>query len=336
MEKFQAFMVRKDDNGGFRSGIETLTEGQLPPGDVTIRVHYSGVNYKDGLASLPDGKVVSRYPMVPGIDLAGEVTHSEHPAFKPGDQVLCTGYGVGTDHFGGFSEYARLKGDWLVHLPEGLSLREVMGIGTAGFTAALSVDALIRSSLTPDSGEVLVTGATGGVGSFAVSILSRLGYQVTASTGKLEAQMDWLTGLGASAVVGREEISAPVQGVLSKSRWAGVVDPVGGPQLGTLLKSVKYGGGIALSGLTGGTAFDSTVHPFILRGINLFGIDSVFCPMETRSRVWKLLGSAWKPETALSQGLTECGLRDLPDVLEAILRGKAVGRTLLRLESLSE
>ncbi|OZB97881.1 acryloyl-CoA reductase [Paenibacillus sp. XY044] len=336
MEKFQAFMVRKDENGGFQSGIETLTEDQLPPGDVTIRVHYSGVNYKDGLASLPDGKVVTRYPMVPGIDLAGEVTQSEHPAFKVGDQVLCTGYGVGTDHFGGFSEYARLKGEWLVHLPKGLSMREAMGIGTAGFTAALSVDSLIRSGVTPDSGEVLVTGATGGVGSFAVSMLSRLGYQVTASTGKLEAQKEWLTGLGAHAVVGREDISAPVKGVLATSRWAGVVDPVGGPQLGTLLKSVKYGGGIALSGLTGGSAFDSTVHPFILRGVNLLGIDSVFCPKETRSRVWNLLGSAWKPETALSEGLAECGLSELPDVLAAILRGEAVGRTLLSLESLPE
>lgn len=327
---FDAFVVRKDETG-FRSGVETLSMEQLPAGDVTIRVSCSGVNYKDGLASIPDGKIVRRYPFIPGIDLAGTVVSSDHPSFKEGDEVLCTGYELGVTHEGGFSEYARVRGEWLVPLPAGLSAKEAMSIGTAGFTAALSVAELIRSGVKPADGPVLVTGATGGVGSMAVAILARLGYEVTASTGKGDAERQWLAEIGAGTVISREETEALSKGALSSERWAACVDPVGGPGLAGLMKQMRYGGVVALSGLTGGTAFDGTVYPFILRGIKLLGIDSVFCPMNTRHEIWERLASDWKPEKALKSGIRETGLKDLPGVLEQILKGGAVGRTVIRM-----
>lgn len=325
---FNAFVVRKDESG-FRSGMETLGMEQLPAGDVTIRVSCSGVNYKDGLASIPDGKIVRRYPFIPGIDLAGTVVASDHPSFKEGDEVLCTGFELGVSHEGGFSEYARVKGEWLVPLPSGLSAMEAMGIGTAGFTAGLSVSELIRNGVKPEDGPVLVTGATGGVGSMAVAILARLGYEVTASTGKADAERNWLIEIGARTVISREETEAPSKGALSGERWAACVDPVGGAGLAGLLKQMRYGGAVALSGLTGGTSFDGTVYPFILRGIKLLGIDSVFCPMETRQEIWGKLASEWKPEKALTSGIHEADLRDLPAVLGKILKGGAVGRTVI-------
>ncbi|MWV43458.1 acryloyl-CoA reductase [Paenibacillus sp. HJL G12] len=331
MDTFQAFMIRQEGEE-LKGNVERLTLNDLPEGDVLVQVHFSGVNYKDGLASLPQGKVVPQYPMIPGIDLSGEVVHSEHPDFKVGDLVLCTGYGLGTSHFGGFSRYARLSGDWLVHLPEGLTLREAMGIGTAGFTAAMSVDRLLHCGVTPDMGPILVTGATGGVGSFAVDMLSRAGFQVTASTGKIDKQKAWLESLGASSIIGREEIADTAPGPISKQLWAGVIDPVGGPHLNSILKSIRYGGAVALSGLTGGTSFESTVHPFILRGVQLLGIDSVYCPKAWRNRIWSNLGGDWKPERALGVGIKECTLQELPQVLQSILQGHAVGRTIVRLE----
>ncbi|MED5016981.1 acryloyl-CoA reductase [Paenibacillus chibensis] len=329
MEAFQAYVIREETDG-LKGRIEELTLDQLPEGDVLVKVHYSGVNFKDGLASMPEGKVVPEYPIIPGIDLAGEVVESGHPDYNVGDLVVCTGYGLGTHHDGGFSRYARLSGDWLVPLPKGLSLREAMGIGTAGFTAALSVDRLLHSGVTPGMGPVLVTGATGGVGSFAVDILSKVGFSVTASTGKLEEQSDWLKSLGALEVIAREDTMA--SGPLAKQRWAGAVDPVGGAQLAGLLKSIRYGGAVALSGLTGGTSFEGTVYPFILRGVQLLGIDSVFCPMDWRKQVWSKLGAEWKPERALQDGIKECTLQELPGVLQSIVQGKAVGRTIVRLE----
>ncbi|MGN7356101.1 acrylyl-CoA reductase family protein [Paenibacillus sp. SAF-054] len=331
MESFRAFVIREEAQA-LAGKVEELTMDQLPEGDVLIKVHYSGVNYKDGLASLPTSKVVPNYPMIPGIDLAGEVVESDHPDFSAGDLVLCTGYGLGTNHYGGFSRYARLSGDWLVRLPDGLSTREAMGIGTAGFTAALSVDRLLHCGVTPDMGPVLVTGATGGVGSFAVNILALEGFNVTASSGKSEEQSAWLKELGAAEVISRAEAAVSAAGPLVKTRWAGVVDPVGGEQLGGLLKSIQYGGAVALSGLTGGTSFESTVHPFILRGIQLLGIDSVYCPKPWRNRIWEKLGQDWKPVRALDQGMKECTLEELPGILQAILEGKAVGRTIVRLE----
>lgn len=330
MKKFEAYVIHKDEQG-FRSGVETLDIDQLPEGDVIVEVHYSGVNYKDGLANSPEGRIVNSYPFVPGIDLAGTVVESSHPRFKVGDAVLCTGYGLGVSHFGGYSRYVRLSGEWLVSLPTGLTFKEAMSIGTAGFTAALSVDSLILNGLTPERGPVLVTGATGGVGSVAITILAQLGYDVVASTGKSELQKDWLHHLGATSVISREDIIAPPKGVLSKERWAAIIDPVGGPNLNSLLKSVQYGGGVALSGLTGGGSFDSTVYPFILRGIQLLGIDSVYCPMERRQAIWHKLGEEWKPVNMLEQAVTEISLSGLPDVLESILQGGAVGRTVVKL-----
>ncbi|MGF7048833.1 putative YhdH/YhfP family quinone oxidoreductase [Paenibacillus sp. DS2015] len=330
MDKFQAFMIHNDEQG-FRSGVETVALNQLPEGDVTVQVEYSGVNYKDGLANSANGRIVSTYPFIPGIDLAGTVVESSNPKFMVGDSVLCTGYGLGVSHYGGYSGYARLNSEWLVALPEGLTSREVMSIGTAGFTAALSVDQLLHNGLKVEQGPVLVTGATGGVGSIAVSILARLGFEVVASTGKADQYTDFLKQLGATAVVTRGDIEAPVKGVLAKERWAGVIDPVGGAQLTGILKSLQYGGSVALSGLTGGASFDHTVYPFILRGIQLLGIDSVNCPMDRRQAIWNKLATDWKPVTALQQGITEVPLEGLSSVLETILQGGAVGRTLITL-----
>lgn len=327
---FDAFVVRDDDQG-FRSGVESWGLDQLPEGDVTVRVLYSGVNYKDGLACTPEGRIVRRYPFIPGIDLAGTVVESAHPAFKPGDEVLCTGYEVGVSHEGGYSQYARLNGDWLLPLPEGLTHKEAMGIGTAGFTAALSVASLLRNGIKPEDGPVLVTGATGGVGSFAISILSNLGFDIVASTGKVTSQGEWLKSIGARSVITREEAAAETKGVLSSEQWAAIVDPVGGAQLSSLLKRVKYEGAVALSGLTGGGQFDATVYPFILRGVKLLGIDSVFCGMETRQEVWAKLAGEWKPESALQSGIHVHTLDELPGILAGILRGEATGRSIISL-----
>ncbi|WP_106765986.1 acryloyl-CoA reductase [Paenibacillus faecalis] len=332
---FKAFVIHKDDQG-FRSGIEHWRMDQLPDGDVTIRVQYSGVNYKDGLASIPEGKIVRRYPFIPGIDLAGTVVESLHPSFKEGDKVLCTGYELGVSHEGGYSQYARVKGDWLVPLPEGLSLKEAMGIGTAGFTAALSVASLLHSGVQPSDGPVLVTGATGGVGSFSISMMSKLGFEVVASTGKMAAQGDWLTTIGAHQVISREEAAQDSKGALAAEKWAAVIDPVGGPQLSGLLKHVKYGGAVALSGLTGGGNFAATVYPFILRGVKLLGIDSVYCPMSTRQEIWSKLAGEWKPDSALQSGIHVHYLNALPEILNDILSGKAIGRSVITLSDRSE
>ncbi len=331
MNNFEAFIIRKDEQG-FRSGVETLNIEQLPEGDVLVEVRYSGVNYKDGLANSPEGRIVCSYPFIPGIDMAGTVVESSHPRFEIGDAVLCTGYGLGVSHFGGYSRYVRLSGDWLVSIPDGLNFKEAMGIGTAGFTAALSVESLILNGLSPERGPVLVTGATGGVGSIAINILAQLGYEVVASTGKSDLKKDWLHELGASSVVSREDIIAPTKGILAKERWAAIIDPVGGSNLNGLLKSIQYGGSVALSGLTGGGDFQSTVYPFILRGVQLLGIDSVYCPMERRQALWSKLGADWKPVKMLKQGITEVSLHELPNVLETILQGGAVGRTVVKLD----
>ncbi|WP_307399870.1 acrylyl-CoA reductase family protein [Paenibacillus anaericanus] len=330
MEKlFRAFRVHQDDLG-FRSGIDQISLTDLPEGEVTVRVHYSSVNYKDGLASTEEGKIVKSFPFIPGIDLAGEVVDSRDDRFQPGDLVICTGYGLGVTHEGGYAEVARVPADWLVSLPEGLTPLEAMAIGTAGFTAALSVERLLANGLTPESGPVLVTGATGGVGSMAVAILGKLGYEVTAATGKSDVK-DKLLGLGAQSVISREDISQGSRGVLGKELWAAVIDPVGGATTGELLKSVKYGGSIALSGLTGGGKFDTSVFPFILRGVNLLGIDSVFCPAPLRLKLWQQLAGDWKPVTALEDAVTVYELDGLPVALSTILAGKAVGRQVISL-----
>ncbi|MBM6997166.1 acryloyl-CoA reductase [Paenibacillus sp. DXFW5] len=328
-QPFRAYRVHQDESG-FRSGVERLDVSALPDADVTIKVHYSSVNYKDGLASIPEGKIVKTFPFIPGIDLAGEVMASRDARFQPGDRVLCTGYGLGVTHEGGFAEVARVPGDWLVALPDGLSPREAMAIGTAGFTAALSVRRLLDNGLAPGQGPVLVLGATGGVGSMAVAILSRLGFAVTAVTGKPESR-EKLVAFGAAEVLSREEAASGAKGVLSKERWAAIVDPVGGAMTADLLKSVRYGGSVALSGLTGGGGIETSVYPFILRGINLLGIDSVFCPEPLRHRLWQLLSGEWKPEQVLTGGITEYSLEQLPEALNTVLAGKAIGRQVISL-----
>ncbi|GGH18200.1 putative quinone oxidoreductase YhfP [Paenibacillus segetis] len=327
---FRAFRVHKDD-AGFRSGIEQLSISDLPEGEVTISVHYSSVNYKDGLASIPEGKIVNSYPFIPGIDLSGEVIESRDDRFQPGDFVLCTGYGLGVTHEGGYAEIARVPAEWLVSLPKGLTPFEAMAIGTAGFTAALSVERLQMNGLTPDHGPVIVTGATGGVGSMAVAILSKLGYKVTAATGKAD-ETDKLKRLGATHVISREEVAQGSRGILGKEQWAAVVDPVGGATTGELLKSVKYGGSIALSGLTGGGKFDTSVYPFILRGVNLLGIDSVSYPAPLRLKLWQQLAHEWKPDQVLEEAVNVYPLEELPTALSTILEGKAVGRQVISLK----
>ncbi|MBK5443706.1 acryloyl-CoA reductase [Peribacillus sp. TH16] len=329
VQRFDALVVDKQEDQ-FSVSIQELTLDDLPQGEVLIRVHYSGVNYKDSLASIPNGNIVTNYPIVPGIDLAGVVVSSENPRFKEGDEVIATSYGIGVSQSGGYSEFARVPAEWIVPLPEGLTLKEAMVIGTAGFTAALSVLRLEENNLTPDQGSVLVTGATGGVGSFAVSILSKLGYSVEASTGK-ESEHGYLKEIGASTIVSREDVYNGKLRALGKQKWSGAVDPVGGEPLASVLSQIQYGGSVAVSGLTAGTNLPATVFPFILRGVNLLGIDSVNCPMDTRLKVWQRLATDFKLAHLEQLIQREITLKDLPDVLPTLLKGEARGRTIVKL-----
>lgn len=330
METFRALFVEKEEERCM-TRVRTITEDDLPPGEVTIRVAYSGVNYKDGLAVRADGKIVTAYPFIPGIDLSGTVEQSADGRFRPGDRVLVTGYGLGVSHFGGYSEVARVPGDWVVPLPDGLSQREAMIIGTAGFTAALSIERLREHGVLPESGPVAVTGATGGVGSMAVALLASLGYEVAAGTGKPDAA-DFLRELGAADVLGRDEIAGAVHKPLQKERWAGAVDPVGGPGLAGILGAVRYGGAVAVSGLTGGTDVPASVFPFILRGVSLVGIDSVRCPHEVRVRVWQRLAREWRPADGYDRLIAdEVGLDGLEGSLASIMGGELKGRVLVKL-----
>jgi putative YhdH/YhfP family quinone oxidoreductase len=326
---FKAFVVNKTDDN-FTSGIQELTQNDLPDGEVLVRVVYSSVNYKDGLASIPDGKIVRSYPFVPGIDLSGIVVESSDARYKEGDEVIATSYGLGVSHYGGFSEYARVKAEWIVPLPAGLSLREAMALGTAGFTAALSVHQLQKNALIPSNGPVLITGATGGVGSIAISILRKLDYSVAASTGKAE-EAAYLKSLGVDEILSRDETSAESSRPLEKERWAGAIDAVGGSTLAYLLRSTKYGGSVASCGNTGGVNFNTSVFPFILRAVNLLGIDSVNCPMELRRTLWQQLATEYKPEALLASIGKEVSLEELPQVLGAILKGEIRGRTIVRI-----
>jgi acrylyl-CoA reductase (NADPH) len=327
MDKFQALVARQNDDR-IEAAVETLEESDLPPGEVTIRVHYSSVNYKDALALTPNGGVVREYPIVPGIDLAGEVVASESDEFAVGDAVLAHGYEVGTGRHGGFAEYARVPADWVVKLGS-LSPREGAAIGTAGFTAAMSVQALVERGITPDDGPIVVTGATGGVGSVSVDLLSSAGYQVVASTGKAEAA-DRLTALGAAEVIGRLPADPDAKPrPLGKTRWAGGVDCVGGATLADVLSTIKYGGAVAASGLTGGAGLKTTVMPFILRGVALLGIDSVQLPIAPRRALWELLGSSLKPQH-LSDISHDVDVKDVVGVIDEVRAGKYSGRAVVR------
>lgn len=325
---FRAFIVNKTE-GGFSAAIGRLSNADLPAGEVLIKVAYSGVNYKDGLAAIPEGKVVRTYPLVPGIDLAGVVEESSDARFHAGDEVIVTSYDLGVSHHGGFSEYARVKADWVVPKPAGLTLKEAMALGTAGFTAALAVHQLEKNGLQPSHGPVLVTGATGGAGSIAVSILHNLGYTIAASTGKA-SEHAYLRELGVSTILERAVTSAESNRPLEKETWASCIDAVGGSTLAYLLRTTKYGGSVAAFGNTGGFNFSSSVFPFILRGVNLLGIDSVLCPMPLRREIWQCLADHYKPAHLSTIG-HEISFEELPTALARVLKGEARGHTIVRI-----
>jgi acrylyl-CoA reductase (NADPH) len=322
MSKFKAYRVFSEQGKVSGRQVEVSLD-ELDAGDVVIKTAYSSVNYKDALAATGAGKIMRKFPLIGGIDVAGTVETSSDPRFTAGDAVLVTGYDLGVAHDGGYSAYVRAPADWVVKIPPGLSAFDAMTIGTAGFTAALSVLRLEQNGLRPGSGPVVVTGASGGVGSIAVEILGGLGYEVTAITGK-DDQHDYLRGLGASAVLSRHKLEMGTK-PLEKTTWAGAVDPVGGAMLGWLTRTMQYGASIANSGLTGGIDLATTVLPFILRGVNLLGIDSVLCPMPLRLEVWRRLGNDMKPRhvSAISHSVN---FAQLGDVFVSLLKGEAAGR----------
>jgi NADPH2:quinone reductase len=324
---FRAFRVF-DDGGTISGRMVQLVVDDLSEGAVVIKAAYSSVNYKDALAATGAGKIMRRFPLVGGIDVSGTVVSSADARFKTGDQVLVTGYDLGVAHDGGYAEFVRVPADWVVPVPSGLTLSDVMAIGTAGVTAALSIVDLERNGLAPANGPVIVTGATGGVGSTAVQMLAALGYRVTALTGK-DAEHDYLRSLGAAEVLSRTTLHMGTR-PLEKTMWAGAVDPVGGETLAWLTRTMMYGGAIACSGLTGGTELHTTVLPFILRGTKLLGIDSVMCPMGARRDVWRRLATDMKP-AALSTMAQEISMSDLPNAFATLLRGAARGRFVVTL-----
>ena len=328
-QTFSAMIVEESAPREFTRQIRNRTIDDLPAGDLLVKVHYSSLNYKDALSATGRPGVTRHYPHTPGIDAAGVVIESAGSAFASGDSVIVTGYDLGMDTAGGYGQYIRIPSEWAVPLPAGLSLRESMILGTAGFTAALSVWKLQQNGVQPDDGDILVTGATGGVGSIAVAILSRAGYRVVAATGKA-AESDYLRGLGAAEVIGRESVLAGAERPMMKERWAGVVDVVGGEMLAAAIKSTRYGGTVTCCGLVGSADLNVTVFPFILRGVSLLGIDSVQCPRRVRKAIWEKLAGEWKPAD-LEATATECTLQSLEGHIQQILGGTARGRTLVNL-----
>jgi acrylyl-CoA reductase (NADPH) len=328
-ETFPAFLATRREEAVDR-GPATLRRDDLGEGEVTVRVDWSSINYKDALATIPKGQVARISPLVPGVDLAGEVVASDDPAVAVGSEVLVTGHDLGVAHHGGWAQYARVPGAWVVALPDGLSSRQAMALGTAGLTAGLSIHALEAHGLRPDHGPVLVLGASGGVGSTAVGALAAAGYEVWAATGKPD-QGDYLRGLGAHGIIAREEATADSDRPLEKTRWAAAVDPVGGAATAYALRTTRYGGAVALSGLTGGTALRTTVLPFILRGVSLLGIDSVAAAAELRRAVWSRLAGDLRPGGLDDAIAREVDLEGIEPVLDALLAGQAVGRTVVRL-----
>ena len=322
---FKGILIEKDE-AGYRAGIREIDDGQLPDGDVTVRVAYSTLNYKDGLAITGKGPVVRRFPMVPGIDLVGTVEHSDNPEFAVGDAVLLNGWGVGEVHWGGLAQKSRLKGDWLVPLPERFSPQQAMAIGTAGYTAMLCVLALERQGVKPGDGEILVTGAAGGVGSVATAVLARLGYTVVAVSGRA-AEADYIRRLGASEVLDRAEFAAPGK-PLGKERWAGAVDVVGSHTLANVCASTRYRGVVTACGLAGGMDFPATVAPFILRGVTLVGIDSVMCPRVDRLEAWRRLGSDLDV-SKLELISHEIGLAEAIPTASKLIAGEIRGRVIV-------
>ena len=324
---FRALLVEKDEAGATHASVQTLEDDRLPAGDVTVDVEYSTLNYKDGLCMGSGGGMVRTYPHVPGIDFAGRVRASDDPRYTAGDKVVLTGWRVGETHWGGYATRARVKADWLVPLPAGLTTRQAMAVGTAGFTAMLAVMALEDHGLTPAQGEVLVTGAAGGVGSVATAILSQLGYQVAAVTGRPETE-GYLRDLGASRIVPRADLAETVKRPLEAETWAGCIDAVGGAMLARVLGQLKHGGSVASVGLAGGAGLPASVIPFLLRGVNLLGIDSVMQPFARRQAAWARIARDL-PMAKLEAMVRPAGLADLPGLGAAILRGEVQGRVVV-------
>ena len=328
MSNFRA-LVLHEEGGKVVPRLETVDEARLPPGEVTVAVEYSTLNYKDGMILEGQGRLVRAYPHVPGIDFAGTVLSSDSPEFRPGDPVVLTGWRVGELQWGGYAERARVKAEHLVRRPDGLGARQAMAIGTAGFTSMLAVIALERHGLTPDAGDVLVTGAAGGVGSIAVSVLAALGYRVAASTGRPELR-DYLTGLGAAELIDRAALAVKPARPLDRERWAGAIDAVGGATLATVLTQLKYRGSVAACGLAGGSDLPATVIPFLLRGVNLLGIDSVMCPREERIEAWHRLARDL-PFDKLEATTQTVPLAEVPALAPRILNGEVRGRVVIEI-----
>lgn len=325
VEKFKAFVVDQDDNGIVSNSYKELTKDDLPEGDVLIKVHYSGINYKDALATQDHNKIVKQYPMVPGIDLAGTIEETNAPGFEVGDKVIVTCYDLGVSHYGGFSEYARVKSEWVIELPEDLTLEEAMIYGTAGYTAGLAIEQLEKSGMSIEGKEVLVRGATGGVGTISLLMLNNLGYDVIASTGRDDAE-EKLKKLGAKEVIGRlpEDNSKP----LEKRTWQAAIDPVGGENLPYIVKRLDNNGSVALIGMTGGNNFETTVFPFILRGASIIGIDSVFTPIKLRKRVWRRLAKDLKPQQ-LHDIKHVISFDEIPKAIDQVINHNNTGRIVI-------
>lgn len=323
-ERYRAYRVVQEGER-YLGGVAELPVDALPEGEVTVRVHYSSLNYKDALSASGNPGVTKRYPHTPGIDAAGVVEASRDPRFVAGDEVIVTSYDLGMNTPGGFAELVRVPGDWVVPLPAGLSLREAMALGTAGFTAALALDALERQGI--EAGPLLVTGASGGVGSVATALLAKLGHEVWAATGSPEAHA-WLRGLGAGRIVARDELAEPNPRPMLKARYGGAIDTVGGETLANVVKQLELHASVAACGVVGGAELALTVYPFILRGVNLLGVDSQSCPMPRRAEVWRKLAGPWKLD--LEPLTTEIGLEQLDEYLARILRGETRGRVLVR------
>jgi putative YhdH/YhfP family quinone oxidoreductase len=328
-DSFSAFRIH-DDADGYRSGVETVSLDDLSEGDVTIRVAFSGINYKDALAATGKGKILRRYPLNGGIDAAGTVVDSQCDEIQPGDQVLANGSGLSETRDGGFSEYLRLRSDIIVPLPSGLSMREAMGLGTAGFTAAMSLYRMEANGQVPEMGPVVVTGASGGVGTAAINLLTAAGYEVHAITGKVDA-FDWLERLGARQCISRNDLYWG-QKPLDKTRWAGCIDTVGGDVLSGISRVIDLWGNIACCGMAGGHSLNTTVFPMILRGVSLLGISSSNCPIETRRKLWDRLANEWKPPMLEELIQSEVSLEGMDSVFDAMLEGHSRGRTVVKIE----
>lgn len=329
-ETFRCFLVNRDATGAVTSGIERRSLSELPAGNVLIRVRMSSLNYKDALAATGHPGITRTFPHVPGIDAAGVVESSSDARFQSGDQVIMTGHELGVERWGGWSDYVQVPADWIVPLPTGLSLEEAMILGTAGFTAGQCVDALLSHGVVPDKGEVVVSGATGGVGCVAVMILARLGFQVVAVTGKSDRH-DWLMALGAREVAGRELFDEAKPRPLQTARFAGGVDTVGGKVLSSMVKQMAHRGCVACCGVAGGAELDLTVYPFILRGVTLAGIDSAWCPEPERHEIWRKLSNEWKPQH-LDAVKQQASLSEMGSLVTEILAGRNVGRVVVDLE----